>query len=685
MILMPQGVPEQEKTGLEVKVSKLESSPTPERGKFVSVFGATPREEYPPERGRLFAVVDLKVDPTEDASVIGRLVWDTISEEYYAPEEETPVSALERAVYAVRDKLHNLSPAAAIELGAVAFRGEVAYLAKIGKPALYLRRGTETLEFLTGEDGVNVSSQILEEGDTVVLGSPVFAKNFPPADLPRTEFLEKQFSSGEKVPGFAALLLTLASSREAREEAVSRSRSSREFWGKVSGAGVWLTQQAKQLVQSVRAPKQIKEKLAATWKKRLHHGEELVKERNAESVNGQGPLQEEIEIGDQKPEIGESVSEKKQAPKKGFKLPKIAGFSLPRAIAVLVLVLGISVLFTTWQQAKKARAAEFERLLGEATQSLDEAEGLVGLSNEQAIILVTEARADLDRARELSPETTDIDPLLERSTTLLNAIEKITPVGEENLKYDLNVQAQGAQGLAIAGAGSATVYVLEGTREAVFSINLSKELPSATELGEGEISGAQELVSEGEYLYLRGSSHIYRLKIKGQAVDEPISFARINKANALGTYLGNVYLLVPGEEQIYKFWNLPGGYAGAQNWIKEAVTTAGVVDMAIDGEIWLLQSDGQIIRLSAGEQVSFSISNLSNPLKEPIKIFTQTGMKRLYILDRGESRVVVLDKTGNFLGQFKGDFLSGATDLWVSSNEKNIFVLTGAKIYQISQ
>ncbi|OGC44292.1 hypothetical protein A2V54_00010 [candidate division WWE3 bacterium RBG_19FT_COMBO_53_11] len=668
---MPQGVSEQEKTGLEVKVSKLESSPTSERGKFVSVFGATPREEYPPERGRLFAVVDLKVDPTEDASVIGRLVWDTLSEEYYAPEEETPVSALERAVYAVRDKLRNLSPTATIELGAAAFRGEVAYLAKIGKPALYLRRGTETLEFLTGEDGVNVSSQILEEGDTVVLGSPVFAKNFPPADLPRTEFLEKQFSSGEKVPGFAALLLTLVSSREAREEAVARSRSSRKFWGKVSGVGAGLTRQAKQLVKSVRAPKQLKEKFAAAWKKRLYHGEELAKEKH-----------EEPEVGEQRTEI---IDQETKPPRKKFQLPKIAGISLPRVIAVLVLILGISVLFTTWQQAKKARAAEFERLLGEATQSLDEAEGLVGLSNEQAVILVTEARADLDRARELSPDATDVDPLLERSIALLNAIEKITPVGEENLKYDLNVQAQGAQGLALAGAGSATVYVLEGTREAVFSINLSKELPSATELGEGNISGAQELMAEGEYLYLRGSNHVYRLKIKGQVVDEPISFARINKANALGTYLGNIYLLVPGEEQIYKFWNLPGGYAGAQNRIKEAVTTAGVVDMAIDGEIWLLQSDGEIIRLSAGEQVPFSISNLSDTLKEPIKIFTQTGMKRLYILDRGESRIVVLDKSGNFLGQFKGDFLSGATDLWVSSNEKSIFVLAGAKIYQISQ
>ena len=675
---MAQGAEEQGKTGLEVKVSKLESSPIPERGKFVSVFGATPREEYPPERGRLFAVVDLKIDPGEDAAVAGRLIWDTLSEEYYAPEDETPVSALERAVYAVRDKLQHLSPAATLELGAVAFRGEVAYLARMGKPALYLRRGTETLELLTGEEGVNIASQILEEEDTVVLGSPVFARNFPPADLPRTEFLEKQFSSGEKIPGFAALLLTLTSSREAREEAVAKSRSSRQFWGKISGAGAWISRQAKQLVQALRTPKQLKGKIAAAWKKRLSHGEELAKVR--EEISEQQPgISEE-----QKTELEQKVKE----PKKGFKLPvlpKIKGLSLPKVIAVLVLILGISVLFTTWQQAKKTRAAEFERLLAVATQSLDEAEGLVGLSNERARELVDAANTDLEQARELSTDTSKVAELLERSANLINSIEKITLVGEESLKYDLNLQAEGAQGLAIAGSGSATAFALESTRGAVFSINFSGSLPSATALGEGKITGAQELVAEGEYLFLRGVDQVYRIKIKGAAVDEPISFDRMNKAIAIDTYLGNIYLLVPDEEQIYKFWNLPGGYARAQNWVKEAVSMTKVVDMTIDGEIWMLGSDGLITRLAGGKQVPFAVSNLSTPFKEPVKIFTQKGLKYLYILDRGENRVVVLEKSGNFLRQFKGDVLAGATDLWVSSNEKLLFVLAGAKIYRISQ
>ena len=55
------------------------------------------------------------------------------------------------------------------------------------------------------------------------------------------------------------------------------------------------------------------------------------------------------------------------------------------------------------------------------------------------------------------------------------------------------------------------------------------------------------------------------------------------------------------------------------------------------------------------------------------------------MVEGGGNGVVVLEKSGNFLRQFKGDVLAGATDLWVSSNEKLLFVLAGAKIYRISQ
>lgn len=670
---MAQEVSEQEKKGLEVKVSTLEGSPIAERGKFVQVFEIKlPKdEEFPPERGQLFAVLELMVDPSQDPEVAGKLVWDTLAEEYYAEEDETPVQALERAVYAVREKLQALSANAVLDLGTVAFRGDVVYYARLGHPALYFRRDVEAFDLLQGEEAASIGSQILEEGDVLVLGSPIFAKNFPPESLPRTEFLEKQFAEGEKVPGFAALLLRLSPSREARETAVRKSRASRLVWGKLrqwsASFGGW----AKGIPAVLKKPSDLGKRIMTAWEKRVSHGRQLAAERKAAAV---------IETRD----ISEPAEESKaSALAKKIKWPKIKGLTLRRAIAVLVLILLISVAFTTWQRAQKNRAAEFERLLGVASQNLDEATGLVGLSNERAKELIDEAKASLTTAGSLSSDTSSINQLLARADELFNTIEKITLVTADNLVYDLTLQGEGSNGLALSGAGG-TVYALEGTRGAVFAITFPGELAKASALGEGKITGAQEVVAEGGYLYLRGENKLYRINTSKKTVDEPIDFDRITKATALGTYLGNIYLLVPGEEQVYKFWNLTGGYSRAVSWVKEAVPMTEVVDMAIDGEIWLLNSNGTITRLTTGKVEAFAISNLSTASQEPIKIFTHPKLKYLYVLDKGGQRVVVLEKNGNFSRQLKGDVLADLKDLWVSDNEKTLFLLSGNQIYRIS-
>jgi len=46
--------------------------------------------------------------------------------------------------------------------------------------------------------------------------------------------------------------------------------------------------------------------------------------------------------------------------------------------------------------------------------------------------------------------------------------------------------------------------------------------------------------------------------------------------------------------------------------------------------------------------------------------------------------VVVFEKNGQFAKQFKGEVLTDLIDLWVSADEKTLFLLTKDKIYKIS-
>ncbi len=644
----------------EVKVSKLKGSPAAERGKSVKVFEYTPEEikDLPQNRGRLFAVVEVTVDdPDVDSSLASKLVWDTLADGYYDLSEEMPVRALEEAVYAARDKLRDFSEDSSLDLLTVALWGGVAYFARVGRPVLYLRRGPEVRELLSGEESVSIGSQILEEDDVLIAGSPVFGRNFTVKSLPQTRFLVEQFEQDAKVPGFAALLLRVGSSREAREEAVKKVGVARLASPKLKQRLERVPSKVSDIISSIKSGSLslagVGGKISTALEERVSRGKELAAERKVSQI----------------------------APPFSLKIERLSRISLPRIILILAVLLLISISFTTWRQGQKAKAAEFDRLVAQASQGLDEAEGLVSLSNERAKELLDESRANLANADELFSNSEEVSTLQAEADTLYNAIEKITPVGDDKAVYDLSLNVERARGVALSGSGG-TVYVVEQTSGSVLSVKLG-ELPQVSVLGEGKLVGVKELVHEAGYLYLLAEKTIYRLKLSNKKVDEPITFDRCEKAVAIDTYLGNVYLLVSDEDQVYKFWNLTGGYSKAVSWIKEAINLGSVIDMGVDGALWLLTEQGQVMRLFQGKKKPFSISNLSTPFQQPNKIFTHPDLKRVYILDVGNQRVVVLDKNGNFIRQFKGDVLSESNDLWVSDDEKNLYILSGSKIYKV--
>lgn len=611
---------------IELGVSKLEGPPVP-GGNFVQVFESTPDGELLEKRGLLFAVLELSGLSESDPANAAQLVWDTLSEEYYAlPSEETPIAALEQAVYAARGKLRQFSQNSTLELAVFAFCNNVVYSARVGKSALYLRRGVDVRNLLPGEEATSIGSTLLEGDDLLILGSPGFARNFTPQTLPETRLLVSEFEKGAKMPGLSAYLFEVRNSLQAEAE-ISPKLTISPF-----------------LIYGRKAAETARELAGKIFGKAFSIAAKKVEETfpNFSSSSLVDRVRTRI--------------------------------SMPRLILILVAIFGISVAFTLWQQAKKVQAEEFERLVAQADSDLSEADGLVGLSNEKAKGLVTQAQSDLSKASKISPNSPKLGPLLGKAAAIFNAIEKITPVTAADLFFDLGGQARG---VSLTGNGQ-TLYVTDGKSSSTFSVSSSNP-PASQKLS---VTG-DELVSEDKYLYLREKGKLSRLNLTSSQVDEPISFDRFDKVASMDTYLGNIYFLVPSEDQIYKFLVTPNGYSTARSWLKEAVVLQNAIDLTIDGDVWVLTSDGKIIHLVGGTKVPFDITNLPTPFQNPNKIFTRPNLNNIYVLDKGANRVVILDKNGNFVRQFKGDVLSDLIGLWVSGDEKNLYLLSGSKIYRV--
>jgi hypothetical protein len=135
--------------------------------------------------------------------------------------------------------------------------------------------------------------------------------------------------------------------------------------------------------------------------------------------------------------------------------------------------------------------------------------------------------------------------------------------------------------------------------------------------------------------------------------------------------------------QIFKY--LPtadGGYSNPpETWFQIDIDLAGVVDMAIDGYIYLLYADGRILKFMGGELAPFEQTELDEPLRGPTAIFTSPDeeTKFLYVADAGNRRVVQLSKEGQFIRQFR------AAEAGVFDQLKSLHVdEIGSKFYALS-
>ena len=148
-------------------------------------------------------------------------------------------------------------------------------------------------------------------------------------------------------------------------------------------------------------------------------------------------------------------------------------------------------------------------------------------------------------------------------------------------------------------------------------------------------------------------------------------------------YAGFIYAI--SDDTLTKETEKAGALEGAV-WAKSP-DFSGARSMAIAFNIYILKSNGELIAYSAGTKTSFAVSGLENPFSDTSKIVADTDLKNIYVADRGNKSVVLLDDKGNLIKQYKYD----TSDTWndirgisVSTDEKTLFVLNGSKVYKIN-
>jgi methyl-accepting chemotaxis protein len=145
-------------------------------------------------------------------------------------------------------------------------------------------------------------------------------------------------------------------------------------------------------------------------------------------------------------------------------------------------------------------------------------------------------------------------------------------------------------------------------------------------------------------------------------------------AKGLAAYNGNLYVL-DTKEGVLKYVAGANGYAKSSYFTGTKPDVTKAVDIAIDGSVWILLSDGQVWKYTKGQQDSLTLKGLDKPFKNPTHIRTSTDDTFVYVLDTGNSRIVQLQKDGTFKAQYSAPTIHNTKAFDVNETQKKVYLL----------
>jgi hypothetical protein len=154
-------------------------------------------------------------------------------------------------------------------------------------------------------------------------------------------------------------------------------------------------------------------------------------------------------------------------------------------------------------------------------------------------------------------------------------------------------------------------------------------------------------------------------------------------------YLRFLYILSPENNQIYKYERLSNRYSPPSQYnVNGEISNA--IDMAIDGNVFVLKDDGSVIKLLRGESKPFVIRHAPSHLLQDATRIYKVPDGSIYFLDPVGARVIVVTDGGqtgesSYVKQYvlEGDQIGKLIDLYVDPDETRVYVVDEKRIYAV--
>jgi len=334
-------------------------------------------------------------------------------------------------------------------------------------------------------------------------------------------------------------------------------------------------------------------------------------------------------------------------------------------VIVVVLVLGVSVGLAIKKRNDGVQMAEFKTHFEAANRKFDEGASLIELNKFRAREILVEAQNEVQKALAITEKDSEAMKLAsDIESKLKDADVANTTIFETVGDVSENIKSLSISGKSLVAVGNQKAYQVSTGGGVTDSIS---DLQST-------VAG---IVFDSK-LYWIDSAGVWREELGGGTKSKVVGKIA---AMDIGVFFGNIYLLK--NNQVAKIVPVENGYADPSDYLQNAQSFKTGSRMAIDTNIWVTNGD-KILKFNRGKSEPFEIAGLSGKIGELGPIYTDGSLGNLYVIDKVNSALLVIDKDGNYKKTLQAKQLVDATDLVVNEAEETVYVAVGSKILSAS-
>lgn len=238
--------------------------------------------------------------------------------------------------------------------------------------------------------------------------------------------------------------------------------------------------------------------------------------------------------------------------------------------------------------------------------------------------------------------------------------------------------------VALDVPGKLGVFLDSGKKRLV-SLSLEKKQPQTVSVSD-DIGVSVALTVVDRKAYVLGSKGIYEVSLPLDTAGKLFtpSSSLWQDPKLIGSFGDNLYTFDKGVRQIFRY-DRNDASASPSAWLrgKEGVDIDQISSLSIDGDVWMGTTEGKVYKFTRGDRVDFNFQDILSPPQSSVSIYTTPESSKLYVLEPRQKRLVIFEKSGQFVSAVVSPDLASATAVVVDEDGKTAYVSAGSIVFAV--